>query len=84
MDDAIKFIIMLNSTCTGTFYGGIICIGVLDFGPRKKTHLLCFVPLVLICSMYPNICGEALRFFCILLVHLDVLHCNLKFELFVS
>ena len=36
MDDAMTFIIMLNSTCNGTFYGGISCIFVLDFGPRKK------------------------------------------------
>ena len=34
--DAMTFLIMLHSTCTGTFYGGIYCIGVLDFGPRKK------------------------------------------------
>ena len=34
--DTMKFIIMLNSTCTGTFYGRISCICVLNFGPRKK------------------------------------------------
>ena len=34
--DSITFLIMLHSTCTGTFYGGIYCIVVLDFGPRKK------------------------------------------------
>ena len=34
--NAITSIIMLHSTCTGTFYGGIDCISVLDFGPRKK------------------------------------------------
>ena len=37
--DAITFLIMLHSTCTGKFYGGIYCIGVLDFGPRKKNPL---------------------------------------------
>ena len=34
--DAIKCFIMLNSTCTGPFSGGIYCIGGSDFGPRKK------------------------------------------------
>ena len=55
--DSMKFIIMLQSTCTDTFSGGISCIGVLDFCPRKNIHLLCFVHLVLICRMHPNICG---------------------------
>ena len=43
VDDAITFLIMLHSTCTGPFWGGIDCIGVLDFGPRKKypPSLLC-------------------------------------------
>ena len=34
--DTIPFLIILHSTCTGTFYGDIDFIGVLDFGPRKK------------------------------------------------
>ena len=34
--DYTPFIIMLHSTCTGMFSGGIACIGGLDFGPRKK------------------------------------------------
>ena len=34
--DAITFLIILHSTCTGPLSGGISCIGVLDFGPRKK------------------------------------------------
>ena len=34
--DAMTFIIILHSTCTGTFTGGIDCHGVLGFGPRKK------------------------------------------------
>ena len=36
VDYAITFLIMMNSTCTGPFFRGIDCIGVLDFGPRKK------------------------------------------------
>ena len=41
--DAITLLIMLHSTCNGPFWGGIDCIGVLDFGPRKKypPALLC-------------------------------------------
>ena len=42
--DAIIFLMMLHSTCTGTFSRGISWIGVLDFGPRKK-H-----PLDLLCA----------------------------------
>ena len=34
--DAMTFLIMLHSTCIGAFWGIIDCIGVLDFGPRKK------------------------------------------------
>ena len=78
VDDAMTVIIMLNFTCTGTFPGGISCISVLGFGPRKKIHLLCVVPLVLICRMHPNICGESFRLFCILLLSLDVLRCVKK------
>ena len=36
VDDAITLLIILQYTCTGPFSGGIDCIGVLDFGPRKK------------------------------------------------
>ena len=39
VDDAITFLIMLNYTCTDPFSGGISCIGVLDFGRRKKHPL---------------------------------------------
>ena len=41
--DAMTLISMLGSRCTGPFYGGIACIVVLDFGPRKKypPDLLC-------------------------------------------
>ena len=55
--DAMKFLIVLYSTCTGPFYGGIACIGVFYFVPQKNIHLPCFVPLVLICRMHPNIYG---------------------------
>ena len=34
--DAITFLVILHYTCTGTFLGGIDCIGVLDFGPSIK------------------------------------------------
>ena len=74
--DAMKFLLTLNYTCTGKFYGGIACTSVLDFGTRKSIHLICFVPLVLIYGMHPNICGESLSFFSILLLHLDMLCCN--------
>ena len=36
VDDAMTFIIMLHSTCTVLFYGGIACISVLYFGPREN------------------------------------------------
>ena len=43
VDDARTFLIMLHSTCTGPFSGGIYCIGMLDFSPSKKypPALLC-------------------------------------------
>ena len=39
----MTFLIMLHSTRTGKFYGGIVSIVMLDFGPRKKypPALLC-------------------------------------------
>ena len=55
--DAITFLIMLHSTCTGPFSGSISCISVLGFGPRKKILRLCFLPLVLICMMHLSKCG---------------------------
>ena len=55
--DAIIFLITMNYKFTSPFYGSIGCIGVLDFGPRKNIHLLCFVPLVLRYKIHPNICG---------------------------
>ena len=41
--DPIKFLILLHSTYTVLFSGGLYCIGALDFGPRKKypSALLC-------------------------------------------
>ena len=44
MADAMTFLMILHYTCTGPFYGGMACIGVLDFGPRKK------YPPALICA----------------------------------
>ena len=44
MADTMKFLIMLHSTCTRPFWGGIVCICVLDFGPRIK------YPPVLFCA----------------------------------
>ena len=76
--DAMTFLIMLHSTRTGKFYGGIVSIVMLDSGPRKNIRLLCFAPLVLICMMYPNICGESFHFFCIMLLCLKVLRYKLK------
>ena len=57
MTDAMTFLVNMHYTCTSTCYGGIACIGVLDFGSRKYIHRLCFVPLVLICRIHTNICG---------------------------
>ena len=36
VSDSMKFIIMLHSTCTGPFSGGIAFISVLDFGLSNK------------------------------------------------
>ena len=55
--DATTFLIMLHSTCTGPFSGGISCIGVLDFGPRKIStgSALCLWLLYLGCiQMYAD------------------------------
>ena len=82
MADAIKIIMMLNSTCTGTSSGGISWIGVFYFVPRKNILRLFFVPLVLICRIHRSICGESFHFFCILLLCLDVLRCNWETEWF--
>ena len=49
----------------------------------KYTLRLCFVPLVLICRMHWSIFVESSRFFCILLLRLYVLRCNIEIEGFV-
>ena len=79
----MKFLIMLHYICTGPFYGGISWIGVLEFVPRKNILRICFVSPVLICRTHRSICGESFHFFCILLLRLDVLRCNLEIEWFV-
>ena len=78
--DAITFLIMMHSTCTCPFSGGISYIGVLDFGPRKNILRLCYMPPVMICKMHPSKCGESFQFFCIQLFRLVVLQCNLEIE----
>ena len=81
--DTMTFLMMLHSTCTGPFYGGISWTRVLKFGPRKNILCICFVPPVLICRMNWSIWGESFQFFCILLLCLDMLRCNLEIESFV-
>ena len=56
--DAMNFLMILHSTCMGPFSRSITLISVLlmDFGTRKKTHLIFCVPLVLRCRMHLNIC----------------------------
>ena len=58
VDDAMSFIVILHSTCTGPFSGGIavICVLFMDFGPRKNTHQLCCVHMVLRCRINLNRC----------------------------
>ena len=77
VDDAIIFLVMLNSTCTSLLSRGISCIGVLGFFLGQNILRLCFVPLVLIVRIYTSKCGESFYFFCIPLLRLDVLQCNL-------
>ena len=84
VDDAITFIMILHSTCTGPFLGVISWIGILDFVPSKHILRLWFVPPVLICRMHRSICGESFRFLCILLLCLDVLRCHLETEFFFA
>ena len=38
--DAMAFLMILISICTGPFSGGVAFIGVLDFGTSKNIHLL--------------------------------------------
>ena len=81
--DAITFLIMLHSTCTGPFSGGISCISVLDLGLKGKYPPALNRVSFLICRIHPNICGESFRFLYILLLLLYVLHCNLIFKWYV-
>ena len=55
ISDAMTFLIILHSTCTGPFSYGVDFIGMLDFGPRKNIHLLFFVTLVMRCRIQPSI-----------------------------
>ena len=80
--EVVTFMIILHSTCTGPFSGGIACIGLFDFETSKNINLIFFVPLVLICRMHMNICGESFRFLFILLLRLDASRCNLRSELY--
>ena len=42
--DAITFLIMMHSACTGPFSRGIYCIGVFYFGTSKKYPLALLRP----------------------------------------
>ena len=75
--DSITFLMNLHSTCTGPLSGGISCISVLYFVPRKNIIWLCFVPLFLIFRIHLSKCGESFRFFCIILLRLDMLRWDL-------
>ena len=75
--DSMKFLMILHSTCSGPFSEGIYFIGVLNLVWGKNIHLLCSVPLVLRFRMHINIYVYSFRFFCILLLHPYVTHCNL-------
>ena len=59
---------------------GITCSSVLGFGPRGKNCLIWFVLLVIRCMMHLNICVESSHLFCVMLLRLDVMWCNLKIE----
>ena len=62
----------------GALLVSVCCIFVLG----KNIHLLCFMPLVLICRIHPNICGYLFQFFFIMFLCLDVSRYNLKNMLF--
>ena len=64
----------------GKFIVSVCCILVVG----KNIQKLCFVHLVLKYRMHPNKYGESFRFFCIMLLRLDVSRCNLKTVLPVS
>ena len=85
VDDAMTFLTMLNFTCTGLFSGGVsvISVIVISFGPIKKIHLLCCVPLFLRCSMHLNRYILLYWFFYILSLCLHVTRCNSRIVWFV-
>ena len=70
--DAMAFLMIMHSTCTGPFSVGISVIGVLDFVLRKNIHLIYCVLLVTRCRICMNIYRGSLRFFYIMLLRLDV------------
>ena len=74
VDDAITFLVILHSTCTGPFSGVSPVLVCWILVLVKHFLWICFVPLVLI--------RESFRLFCILLLCLDVLRYNLEFEEF--
>ena len=79
----MTFLMILYSTCTGPFWGGVTNIGVLYFGTRNNICLLVCVLLVLICRTHLNIYGGSLRFLYILSLRLYVTHFNLRTVLLV-
>ena len=81
MAEAMTFIVMLYYTCNGQFTRVIDCINGLNFVPGEKIHLLCFVPLILICRcIHIYIYVESLRFLYILLLCMDLSRCYFKIE----
>ena len=65
------------------FMGAFVVLVCWILVPGKNFLRLCFGPLVLICGMHPSKCGESFCFFCIMLLCLDVLRCNLEIKLSV-
>ena len=84
--DSIIFLMILHSTRTGRFSGGIDFIDKLfmDLETRKNINLLCCVPLVMRCSMHLNIYVGSYRFLYILPLRLYVRHYNSRTVWFVS
>ena len=74
------FIMILHYTCTGPFNGGIAVIGLLflNLGRGTNIFLICFLSMVLICSMNLNIYVGSYWFFYILSLRQDVMSCNSK------
>ena len=63
----------------GRFGGALVVLVCWILVLGKNIRQLCFVPLVLNFRIRTNKYGESFRLFCILLLRLDVLRCNLKF-----